>query len=92
MSPSRVSLRIEGKVQGVFYRQSALDKAAELGLTGWVKNLPDGAVASVAEGDDSALESFIAWCRQGPQHAHVRAVDVQRAPATGEFSSFRVIR
>jgi len=86
----RASLKIEGRVQGVFFRQSTQEKAQELSLTGWVRNQPDGSVAAVAEGLSGDIEKLIAWCRQGPPAADVKSVDVEWTEATGEFGQFRV--
>jgi acylphosphatase len=69
-----VRLLIKGKVQGVFYRASARDRAVELGIKGWVKNTPEGNVEVVATGEKENLEKFIDWCRNGPSKAVV--VDV----------------
>ncbi len=92
MDRRRASLRIRGKVQGVFYRESARTEALRLGLTGQVRNLSDGSVAAVVEGSPEALEAFVAWCHRGPPQA--RVTDVERADeaARGEFSTFTVER
>ncbi|RMG20518.1 MAG: acylphosphatase [Deltaproteobacteria bacterium] len=88
----RASILVTGRVQGVFYRASAMEQAQRLGLTGWVMNLPDGRVESVVEGSRAAVEEYLAWCRRGPPAAHVAAVDVHWGPATGEFETFRIRR
>ncbi len=90
MAAARVELRIVGRVQGVFYRASARAKARELGLAGHARNLHDGAVEIVAEGEEASLERLVAWCRVGPPTARVTRVEVKRAPATGEFKGFYV--
>ena len=72
-----VSIIVTGKVQGVFYRQSTQEKALELGLTGIVKNQPDGSVYIQASGASGQLNQLIAWCRQGPSRAVVTAVQVE---------------
>lgn len=71
-------LVISGRVQGVWYRASAREAAMRIGVTGWVRNLPNGDVEAFAEGDRDDLERFIEWCRQGPPHARVERVDVRR--------------
>ena len=71
-----VSIIVTGKVQGVFYRQSTKEKALELGLTGLVKNQPDGSVFIQATGSPGQLNQLIAWCRQGPARAEVTSVQV----------------
>ncbi|MCP3145075.1 acylphosphatase [Pyxidicoccus xibeiensis] len=88
----RVTLRIQGKVQGVFFRESARTEAVRLGLTGWVRNRPDGSVEAVAEGEPAALEAFIGWCNRGPTQARVAGVERTDGEATGEFSHFIVER
>lgn len=87
----RLHLIIHGRVQGVFFRHHSRQEAARLGLAGWVRNRPDGTVEAVAEGERSALEQFLAWCRQGPPMASVDRVDADWAGADGEARPFRVI-
>jgi acylphosphatase len=70
-----VSIRCSGKVQGVFFRVSAKNKADELGLKGWVRNEPDGTVLIHAEGHESQLEELLEWCNHGPQFARVEGVE-----------------
>ena len=72
--PVHYSIRVTGKVQGVFYRASARAEAERLGLKGFVRNESDGSVYAEAEGEAEALELFLAWCRRGPPHARVDAV------------------
>ncbi len=86
----RIHLQIEGRVQGVFYRASARERAHDLGLTGWVRNRPDGRVELVAEGPREALESLLAWCRKGPPLARVDSVEADWGAPTGEHSPFEV--
>ncbi len=90
MNLVRAHVFVEGRVQGVFYRDSARRRAQELGLTGWVRNLPDGRVEAVLEGDASAVAATVAYLREGPPHAQVRSVEVAYEPFTGEFSDFSV--
>lgn len=90
MAPRRVHLWVGGYVQGVGYRANARQHGALLGLTGWVKNLPDGQVEIVAEGDEAALQLLIAWCRRGPEMAEVESVEVRWEPYTGEFKRFGI--
>ncbi len=81
-----VHLIIKGKVQGVFYRQSAKKEAVKLGIKGWVKNNEDGTVEAVATGSEEQIQHFIKWCRQGPTLAHVSeviATDTSDEPFTG---------
>jgi acylphosphatase len=81
---------IEGRVQGVCYRMFAAEEAESLGLTGWVKNLPDGAVEIVAEGEETDLRQFLDICRRGPPAAHVTRISEEYGEPTGSFGSFRV--
>lgn len=73
---ARVRLKVQGRVQGVFYRQSTADQARMLGLKGWVANENDGSVSVDAHGDKEKLESLIIWCWQGPPSAKVTHIDV----------------
>jgi len=86
----RIHLIIHGRVQGIFFRGSALERARELALTGWVRNRLDGSVEVLAEGDAPALAQMQAWCEKGPRGAVVRNIDTIDEPATGEFNSFGV--
>ncbi|MGV3657105.1 MAG: acylphosphatase [Chitinophagaceae bacterium] len=86
-----VHLMIRGKVQGVFYRATARQKAEELGLSGWVKNTADESVEATISGTPEAVDAFIAWCWQGPPRAQVAHVQVTPKPDTG-LTGFEVIR
>jgi len=90
MEEKRAHLIIEGKVQGVFYRASARDKAVTLALSGFVKNLPGGSVELVAEGNQEKLELLIAWCRVGPPNAQVTDIKTTFSPPIGEFDNFHI--
>lgn len=83
---------IGGRVQGVWYRASARERALQLGLVGWVRNLPDGRVEGRAEGPRAALDAWVAWCREGPPAARVQAVEVTFEAARGALSDFEVRR
>ncbi len=78
-----------GRVQGVFYRASAADRARTLGLSGWVRNLPDGRVEALFEGREAVILKMIDWCRLGPPAAQVSGVDVTWKEAEG-LRSFEV--
>jgi acylphosphatase len=86
---TRVRVRVRGRVQGVLFRAEAWARAESLGLAGWVRNLPDGRVEAVFEGEDDRVESMVEWCRRGPAGAVVEAVDVEREEPVGE-TGFRV--
>jgi len=89
---NRVRLVITGRVQGVYFRASTLRQATMLGLTGWVKNCPDGSVEAVAEGVKTKLEELIAWCHQGPDGAQVAEVGVTWEAAQNVFHDFSIKR
>ncbi len=79
-------LRIHGRVQGVGFRESMRREAVRLKLAGWVRNLPDGSVEAVVQGDPESVEAVIVWSRTGPLLARVDRVDI--APAEGRFTGF----
>ena len=81
---------IMGRVQGVCFRARACDVARKLGLTGWVRNCPDGSVEVVAEGEETAVKELLEWCRAGPPHAQVRDIRDTYSDATGEFAIFDI--
>jgi len=87
----RVRITISGEVQGVFYRKSAQEKATELGLAGWVKNLSNGHVVAEVEGEPAKVEQFITWCYRGPDAAVVAGVETQTIAIEGEHS-FIILR
>jgi len=87
---ARMSATVHGRVQGVFFRDFTLTQAVALGLTGYVRNLHDGTVETVAEGTREALESLLAQLRIGPPSARVDRVEVQWGDHRGEFVSFEV--
>jgi acylphosphatase len=85
---SAANIRITGRVQGVWYRAGANEQAQALGLVGWVRNMPDGSVQGYAEGAKDKIEALVAWCKKGPQLAHVENVDVEWVEPQGGFDSF----
>jgi acylphosphatase len=86
-----ISITITGKVQGVYYRQSAREKALELGLTGEVKNMGDGNVHIMATGTQEQLAIFTGWCKKGPPRAVVAGVEILELPLK-QFDHFAIIR
>ena len=86
----RVHMYVSGRVQGVFYRSNTRREALNLGLIGWVRNLPDSRVEAVVEGEEDKVERLIRWCREGPAFAIVRGMEVVREPATGDFETFSI--
>ena len=90
--PERVRLRISGRVQGVYYRGATKDEAHRLGVSGWVRNLPDGSVEALLEGPPDAVRALVAWCRVGPPGAVVTDVQESCEPAAGDqLRGFRIV-
>ena len=87
----RAHLLISGRVQGVYFRQSTLLEAQNLGVKGWVRNLMDGRVEAVFEGEEHEVKMLVNYCRQGPPAARVNNLEVSYGPFKGEFSKFIVI-
>ncbi|MGD0232171.1 MAG: acylphosphatase [Syntrophorhabdales bacterium] len=87
----RAKIVVRGIVQGVYYRHNTKRKADELRLRGMVRNLPDGSVEIVCEGDEREIERLIEWCRQGPRGAFVDGVDVEWYEQTGAFNDFAIV-
>ncbi len=83
MSRRAVDVVITGRVQGVFFRARAQERAARLGVTGWVTNQPDGTVAGHFEGDPDDVAALVEWCRTGPDRAEVDGVRVTEAEPGG---------
>lgn len=79
------NITVSGKVQGVFYRASTKRKAEELGISGFVKNMPDGSVYIEAEGEMPQLSGLIDWCKIGPRHSNVENVHF----VPGEVMNFK---
>jgi acylphosphatase len=80
---------IHGRVQGVFFRDTTRREAASRGVSGWVRNRPDGTVEAVFEGDPAAVEAMLAFCREGPRGAQVDRVEVLDEKPEG-LSGFEV--
>ena len=91
MDSIRAHLIVEGRVQGVWFRDSTRQEAIRLGLTGWVKNRFDGTVEVVAEGPREKVETLVSWCHHGPPAARVTGVREFKEDFTGEFESFRIV-
>lgn len=87
----RVEIHVRGLVQGVFFRDSARTEARRLGVTGWVRNRPDGRVELHARGEESAVAALIDWCRVGPPHAHVSGLEVtDLSPDESDADGFEI--
>jgi acylphosphatase len=90
MPVRRFAARVHGHVQLVGFRAFAQRRASSLGLTGCVRNRPDGALEVEAEGEEEQLSAFLALIRQGPRAAVVTQVEVEWQPPRGEKGSFRI--
>ncbi len=90
MAKKRAHVFVSGWVQGVFFRAETRDLARQLGVTGWVRNLWDGRVEAVFEGEDWAIEQLVAWCHRGPRGAQVDNVNVTHEAPTGEHQTFNI--
>ena len=91
MSKYRVRLFVTGKVQGVFFRQSLKAMAKKNDISGWVKNLSDGRVEAVLEGNEENVSRLVEWAHGGPANARVEDVDIRNEKFTAEFSKFDVL-
>ena len=87
---ARARITVSGRVQGVFYRDNTVKHAVALLLAGEVRNMSNGDVGIIAEGDKEKIEKLIAWCRVGPEYAHVDSVDVAWEEYQEEFTGFNV--
>ena len=91
MSNQRIRLFVTGKVQGVFFRQALKVMAKKNDVFGWVKNLEDGRVETVLEGDEEKISRLIEWAHGGPANARVEDVEIHNEMFVGEFSKFDVL-
>ena len=86
----RAHVYVSGQVQGVFFRDATRQKARELGLGGWVRNLPDGRVEVLFEGPSDAVRQAVQWCEGGTPEADVENVDADFEEAKGDLAGFEV--
>lgn len=86
----RAHVYVGGRVQGVFFRSETQDEAVRRNVAGWVKNLPDGRVEAVFEGEKENVEKLVEFCKRGPPGARVTKVDVEWQNFTGEFKNFNI--
>ena len=86
----RAHVYVSGDVQGVFFRDSARQRAGELGLAGWVRNLPDGRVEAVFEGTREKVREMVWWCEEGPPHAGVEDVEAEFEAPGEDLDGFEV--
>jgi acylphosphatase len=87
----RAHVYVSGMVQGVFFRSETAEMAERFGLSGWVRNLPDGRVEALFEGEEANVNKAIEFCRRGPRWAQVTNLDVKREKWTGEFREFMIL-
>jgi len=92
MNKKRARVWIAGRVQGVFFRAYTQDAARRLGVSGWVRNMRDGRVEAVFEGDAERVEQMIAWCHEGSPMGRVDSVEVVQETYTGEFYKLTITR
>lgn len=86
-----ISIKVTGKVQGVFYRQATKETAIDSGITGEVKNMPDGSVHIIATGNEDQLRNLVEWCRTGPKRAMVTDVRAEKI-SFKSFTSFSIVK
>ena len=91
MNNVRFRIIIEGRVQGVWFRDSTRREALSLGVTGWVKNRPDGMVEVLAEGPEDKVKALVGWCHHGPPAAGVTRLDETGEPWEGRFETFDIV-
>jgi acylphosphatase len=86
----RAHANISGRVQGVFFRMETKRAADRIGVYGWVRNLRDGTVEAIFEGNQDQVDTILAWCKEGPPNAQVSDVKLDWQDYTGEFSGFDI--
>lgn len=91
MALKQLQLTVHGRVQGVYFRASTQREAKRLGLGGWVRNRPDGAIEILAEGEETSIRELYGWAQKGPSAARVERVDTRWRSFTGEYADFRIV-
>jgi len=86
----RFHIIVHGKVQGVFFRDNIQKKASESNLKGYVKNLPDGTVEIIAEGNEDIIKQLITFCNKNPGYSNVTDIEIKESKPTNEFNKFEV--
>jgi acylphosphatase len=84
------TIRIDGRVQGVGFRWAAFSEAQRIGVSGWVRNLPDGAVQTFVQGERDRVEALVNWLRSGPPGADVECVMIEEAPIDPDADGFAI--
>ncbi|MEM2896062.1 MAG: acylphosphatase [Candidatus Bathyarchaeia archaeon] len=87
---ARAHVYVSGRVQGVFFRSETKERAEAYGIKGWVRNLPDGRVEAVFEGEKEKVDKIVEFCKSGPPGAIVKSLDIIWEEWKGEFKDFRV--
>ena len=90
MTTVRAEVRVSGRVQGVWFRQSTKNTADQHGIKGWCRNTPEGSVEAVFEGEETTVKTVVDWCRSGPNMAQVDDLQVEWKTPTGEFDRFSI--
>jgi len=88
---ARAHIIVSGRVQGVFFRAYAKQKADQLDIFGWVKNTDDGRVELIIEGDKAKVSRMVDWLEAGPKSANVENIEVEPEVYQGEFADFKII-
>lgn len=91
MALKQLQISVHGRVQGVYFRASTQREAKRLGLCGFVRNRPDGAVEIVAEGEETSIRELYGWAQKGPSMARVDRVDTRWRSFSGDFADFRIV-
>ena len=91
MALKQLQMTVRGRVQGVFFRASAQREAKRLGLSGWVRNRPDGSVEILSEGEEVSIRELCGWAQKGPSAARVDRVDTRWRSFSGDFPDFRIV-
>jgi acylphosphatase len=91
MEKHRVRIYVKGKVQGVFFRQALKVTAKKNNVCGWVKNLKDGRVEVLLEGENLDVSTMVEWCHAGSANARVEDIEIKNEKYRGEFSKFEVL-
>jgi acylphosphatase len=86
---TRAHLYVSGRVQGVFFRETITQKAKSKGVTGWIRNLADGRVEAIFEGEEDVVKELVDYCRHGPSNASVENIEVIYEDYMGEFTFFQ---
>ena len=86
-----VAVRVSGRVQGVWFRQSTKKCADQHGVNGWCRNNPDGSVEAIFCGEESAVNDVVEWCKTGPALARVDSHQVKTIPATENYTDFQIL-